>query len=275
MVTCPTVENANSLWRNLRSVEALEPVFAPAKSTGIHPTAVIGKNVEIGAGTEIMASVVIEDDVTIGANVVVHPGCYLGVRVTVGDGTIIRPSVVVSDGTEIGKRVFIDSGAIIGSDGFGFASDKTTGKIEKVPQVGTVRIEDRARIGAGATLDRATLGKTVIGRNVQVGALSQVAHNVQLGEDTTLGPQVGICGSTCIGNGAEVGAQAGIVGHLKIGDGARLGTASGITKNVSEGADITGSPALDREDYERRLAAETRLPELFQRVKAIEQKLAL
>lgn len=243
-------------------------------SPEIHPTAVLGRNVQIGLGAVIMAHVVIGDDVCIGSNVTVYPGCYIGEGTTIGDRTILKPCVVLRERTQVGQHVMIDSGAVVGSDGFGFAPNKETGKIEKIPQVGFVVIKDGAHIGANAALDRATLGKTVVGENTVVGDLAQIAHNAVLGDETVIEPQVGICGSTCIGSRVEIGRRAGIVGHLKIEDGAKIQAGTGITKDVSSKSEIGGWPSVPLKELEVRETLQNQLPELFKRVQSLEKKLS-
>ncbi len=243
-------------------------------SAEIHPTAVLGRNVQIGVGTSIMAHVVIGDDVCIGAHVTVFPGCYIGEGTVIGERTVLKPCVVVRERTQIGHDVMVDSGAVIGSDGFGFAPNKETGKIEKIPQVGFVVVKDGAHIGANATLDRATLGKTIVGENTIVGDLAQIAHNAVLGDETLVEPQVGICGSTCIGSRVEIGRRAGIVGHLKVEDGAKIQAGSGITKDVSSGSVIGGWPSVPLKELEERETLQNQLPELFKRVQSLEKRLS-
>jgi len=217
-----------------------------------------------------MANVVIEANAKIGRNVKIYPGCYVGEECVIGDDTVLKPSVTLREGTRVGRQVVIDSGAVVGSDGFGFTPSLETGNLVKIPQVGVVVIEDGAYIGSGATLDRATLGETKIGARSVVGELSQVAHNVTIGEDTRLGSQTGVCGSTCIGSKVDIGSRVGIVGHLKVEDFARIADGAGITKSVPAGSELFGSPSLSKEESSARQECLTQIPELFKRVKALE-----
>jgi len=270
MVTCPKAPQQITGW----SLAKASPVLETLPENEIHPTAVLGKNVQIAYGTTIMANVVIEDNVRIGNDTTLFPGCYVGEGTTIGDRSILKPCVVVRERSQIGSDVLIDSGAVVGSDGFGFAPNKETGKLEKIPQVGIVVIEDGAYIGANATLDRATLGRTVVGEKSVVSDLVQIAHNVVLGGETLIEPQVGICGSTCIGSRVQIGRRSGVVGHLKIEDDARIEAGTGITKDVPAGSEIGGWPSVPRKQLEQRELLQSQLPELYKRVRSLEKRLS-
>jgi len=271
MVTCPKVHDEAARWGSTRTISVLEPVSLTDVTAQVHRTAVLGRDVEVGRGSVIMANVVIEDNVKIGDNVKIYPGCYVGEECIIGDDTVIKPSVTLREGTRVGCKVVIDSGAVVGSDGFGFTPSLETGQLVKIPQVGVVVIEDGAYIGSSATLDRATLGETRIGARSVVGELTQVAHNVEIGEDTKLGSQTGICGSTCIGSNVDIGSRVGIVGHLNIGDAVRIDDGTGVTKNAAAGAELCGTNSFSREDMQMRQECLAKLPELIKRVKALEK----
>jgi UDP-3-O-[3-hydroxymyristoyl] glucosamine N-acyltransferase len=229
----------------------------------IAKTASYGENVFIGAFTYL------GENVNIGNNTKIFPGVFLGDSVRIGNGTIIHPGVKVYQDCMIGDRVTIHAGAVIGSDGFGFAP-QPDGSFKKVPQIGNVVIENDVEIGANTTIDRATIGSTIIKTGAKLDNLIQVAHNVEVGNSTVIAAQAGISGSTKIGKGAMIGGQAGVVGHLQIGDGARINAQSGVSKSVEAGKAVTGSPAHDYTAALRSQAISRNLPELEKRVKELE-----
>ena len=236
----------------------------------IHPSALIDPSVLLGEGVVIQANVVIERGVRIGANVTIHPGCYIGEDCIVGEETVLMPSVVLREKTHVGSYVEISAGVVIGSDGFGYAKQEN-GVNFKVPQVGYVVIEDHVCIGANTTIDRATLGQTVIERGARIGSLVQVGHNVRVGEESTVGDGVGICGSCKIGNHVAIGDGVGMVGHIRIGDHANVAGGSGISKDVPDGVKMQGIPAMDEESYSKYMEYLTKLPEFIVRLQALEK----
>jgi UDP-3-O-[3-hydroxymyristoyl] glucosamine N-acyltransferase len=238
---------------------------------GIHPTAVvsskaaIGKNVFIGAGT------VVGDGASVGDNSVLHPQVYVGADAVIGPDSLIYPQVVVRERCRIGARVILHSGTVIGSDGFGYATDK--GVHHKIPQVGIVVVEDDVELGANVTVDRARFGRTVIGKGTKIDNLVQIGHNVVLGQGCLLVSQAGIAGSTRLGNYVVMAGQSGLIGHLDIGDGAIITAQSGLTKDVPAGAVMSGSPASDRRTHLKELAALSKLPEVLQEIRKLRQEI--
>ncbi|HYI09308.1 MAG TPA: UDP-3-O-(3-hydroxymyristoyl)glucosamine N-acyltransferase [Thermoanaerobaculia bacterium] len=210
----------------------------------IAASASLGNHVAVGAFTSIGENVVIGDGVVIYPNVTIEAGAVIG------DGTVIYPQVSVYYGCRIGRRCVIHSGVVIGSDGFGFATDDT-GCHHKIPQVGIVRIEDEVEIGAGTTIDRAALGETVIGEGTKIDNLVQIGHNVRIGKRCLLVAQVGIAGSTELGESVQVGGQSGFAGHLKIGDRARVYSKSAVFDDVPPGVWVRGIPAVSQREYVR------------------------
>jgi UDP-3-O-[3-hydroxymyristoyl] glucosamine N-acyltransferase len=229
----------------------------------ISKTAGYGENIFIGAFTYL------GENVKLGSNTKIFPNTYVGDNVIIGDNSIIYPGVKIYHDCILGSHVIIHAGTVIGSDGFGFAP-QTDGSFKKIPQLGNVIIEDHVEIGANATIDRATLGSTIISSGSKLDNLIQVAHNVEIGGSTIIAAQAGISGSAKIGNNVMIGGQAGIVGHIQIGDGAKINAQSGVSKSIEAGKAVTGSPAYDYTAALRSQAAIRKLPELEKRVKELE-----
>ncbi|MEO8859871.1 MAG: UDP-3-O-(3-hydroxymyristoyl)glucosamine N-acyltransferase [Ginsengibacter sp.] len=231
----------------------------------ISPSAVLAENVFIGAFTYI------GDNVKIGKNVKLFPQVYIGDNATIDDGSILYPGVKIHHDCVIGKHVTIHSGAVIGGDGFGFAPQQD-GSFKKVPQIGNVIVEDNVEIGANATIDRATIGSTLIQSGAKLDNLIQIAHNVEVGNNTVIAAQAGISGSTKVGNNVMIGGQAGIVGHLQIADGSKINAQSGVSKSIkTPNTAVTGSPAFDYSHALRSQILNRNLPELEKRIKELEQ----
>ncbi len=237
---------------------------------GIHPTAVISPNAQIAKDVGIGAYTVVEDGVEIGAGSVIYSGCYLGYSAKVGKKCLIYPHVSIRERIEICDRVIIHSGAVIGSDGFGFAMVR--GVQEKIPQIGTVLIEDDAEIGANVTIDRARFDKTIIGKGTKIDNLVQIAHNVVTGENCIIVAQAGVSGSTTLGKEVILAGQAGIVGHIQIGDKAIVAAQAGVTKSIPAGVKVSGYPAKPHEKALRVNACLQRLPELYKKIRELEEK---
>ncbi len=243
----------------------------PSLSKGIHPTAVIGEGTHLGKDVAIGAHVVIGENCDIGDGVQLYPGVVLSNEVSIGRDSILYANVSVRERCRIGERVIIQMGAVIGSDGFGFAFHE--GRYHKIPQMGIVIIEDDVEIGANTTIDRATLGATVIRRGTKLDNLIQVAHNVEIGEHTVMAAQTGIAGSTKVGNYVKMGGQVGLAGHIEIGDQVTLGAQSGVDKSIPAGEYYFGYPARPARTVMREISALTRLPELLRRVKILEDEI--
>ncbi len=230
----------------------------------IAESASIGKNVYIGPFAYV------GENVTIGDHAKIYPGVYLGDNVKIGSNTVLFPGVKVYFDCEIGNDTIIHAGTVIGSDGFGFAPQEE-GNYKKIPQIGNVRVEDHVEIGANTTIDRATIGSTVIAKGVKLDNLIQIAHNAEIGSHTVIAAQAGISGSTKIGKNCMFGGQAGIVGHLNIADGTRINAQSGVAKSVNEpNTALTGTPAYDYKSSLRSQAIFRNLPELQNKVRELE-----
>lgn len=231
---------------------------------GIHPSVVIGKNVSLGKGVAIGPYTVIEDNAKIGDGSIIYSGCFIGHDVEIASHALIYPNVSLRERIHIGKNVIIHSGTVIGSDGFGFVT--VEGRHHKVPQVGTVVIEDDVEIGANVAIDRARFDQTVIGRGTKIDNLVHIAHNVTIGENSIIVAQVGISGSAAIGKGVTLAGQVGIVGHVQIGDNAVVMAQSGVSKSIPAGTYVWGYPAKPQETAKRVNACVQNLPRLYKTV---------
>lgn len=237
---------------------------------GIQEPSYISKSASYGDNVFIGAFAYLGERVKVGKNTKVYPGVFLGNDVQLGDNTTLHAGVKIMQGCLVGNNVTIHAGTIIGSDGFGFAP-QADGSFAKVPQIGNVIIEDDVEIGANTTVDRATIGSTIIRKGAKLDNLIQIAHNVEIGQSTVVAAQAGISGSTKLGKGVMVGGQAGIVGHIHIGDGAKINAQSGVSKSMEPGQAVTGSPAYDYTSALRSQAVSRKLPELEKRIKELEQ----
>ncbi len=225
----------------------------------IHPSATIGENVLVSAGVYIGA------DVRIGNHTKLYANAVIGANATIGDHCLIFPNVVIYSDCVVGNHCTLHSGVVIGSDGFGFAPNQEN-KYQKVAQIGNVVIGDGVEIGSGTTIDRATLGSTRIGSGVKLDNLIQIAHNVEVGENTVIAAQTGVAGSTKIGKNCMIGGQVGIVGHIQIGDDVKIAAQSGVGADLKDGAVVQGSPAFGIGDYKRSYVSFRKLPEMQQQI---------
>jgi UDP-3-O-[3-hydroxymyristoyl] glucosamine N-acyltransferase len=231
----------------------------------IASTATLGDHVYIGAFAYI------GEKVTIGNNTKIYPGVYIAENVSIGNNTTIHAGVKIYEDCVIGNDVIIHAGTVIGSDGFGFAP-QPDGSYQKVPQIGNVIIEDQVEIGANTTIDRATMGSTIIKKGVKLDNLIQIAHNVEIGSQTVIAAQTGISGSTKLGQKIMIGGQAGIAGHLTIADGVKIAGGAGVTKNLDgEGKSYAGFPAEEAKQSLKTQVYTRQLPELEKRVKELEK----
>ncbi len=244
---------------------------APQVATGIHKTAIIEENCILGKNLAVGACAVIGANCTIGDNAVIFPGVVIGSNVQVGANTIIYANVSIRESCRIGNNVIIHCGAVIGADGFGFAFEG--GKFHKLPQMGIVVLEDDVEIGANTTIDRATMGETIVKKGAKIDNLVQIAHNDSIGEHTVIAAQAGISGSTKIGNYVRIGGQAGLVGHIEVGNNAAIGAQGGVTKSVSENSFVTGYPARPHITAKREEASLARLPEMIKEFKKIRSQI--
>lgn len=233
----------------------------------VSPRAKLGKNVYIGAFCYV------GDDVELGDGVKVFPNSYIGDRCRIGAGTRIHAGVKIYHQTQMGAQCVIHSGAVIGADGFGFVP-RADGVYEKMPQVGNVILEDQVEIGANTTVDRATIGHTIIRTGTKLDNLVQVGHNAEIGRHNVVVSQAGIAGSTRIGDHNQIGGQVGIAGHLVIGDRVRIAAQSGIGSNIGDGETVQGSPAFKKSLHDRSFVVYRNLPDLKRRIDGLEKELA-
>jgi UDP-3-O-[3-hydroxymyristoyl] glucosamine N-acyltransferase len=237
-------------------------IFFPVEHghKGISKDAYIEEGAIVSPVAHVFPRAFISHGAKIDKGAVIYPGVYIGRNTAVGENSIIYANVTVYHDCIIGKRVVLHSGVVIGSDGFGFASPGVDNA--KIPQVGFVQIDDDVEIGANTTIDRATLGKTWIQRNVKVDNLVQIAHNVVIGENSAIAAQVGISGSTKLGKSVMVGGQAGMVGHLNIGDNVMVAAASSIHNDIASGQIVAGSPQVSHKEWLKIEACRVRLPRM-------------
>jgi UDP-3-O-[3-hydroxymyristoyl] glucosamine N-acyltransferase len=239
---------------------------------GVHATAVIAKDAVIAKGVSFGPYVVVESGVVIGENTFIYPFCYIGKNVKIGKDCIIYPNVTIREEVIIGNGVIIHSGSVVGSDGFGYDIQKD-GTRAKIPQLGTVVIEDDVEIGACVTIDRARFKQTVIGRGCKIDNLVQIAHNVILGPNCLIAAQSGIGGSTEIGRNVVFGGQVGVKDHIKVGDFVVVAAKTGIHKSYPANTVLFGYPAKPVDKAREQIASLSLLPKLFDRVRALEAKI--
>ncbi|HUZ46401.1 MAG TPA: UDP-3-O-(3-hydroxymyristoyl)glucosamine N-acyltransferase [Terriglobia bacterium] len=259
-------------WAFVRAAAALCP--PPASNPGIHPTAIIASDARLGAGVTIGPSVVIEGGASVGDGTALGAGVFLGPGVSLGSHCVLYPRVTVYAGVQIGARVIVHAGAVLGSDGFGYVFAE--GRHHKFPQLGGLVIEDDVEIGSNSTVDRGSLGTTVIGEGSKIDNLVQIAHNVRIGRHSLVAAQVGISGSAKIGDYVVMGGQAGVGEQARIGNGAMIGGQAGIlaSKVVPEKSMMWGTPARPLSEFKKMYAHLSRLPELARKVKELSDKLS-
>ena len=246
-------------------------VTQPFHATGIHASAVVGEKCSIPQEVSIGALVCLGNNVRIGQRVTLYPGVVIGDGVSIGDDTIIHANVTVARECIIGKRVILHHGAVIGSDGFGFATDRM-GFHHKKPQVGIVQIDDDVEIGANSCVDRAAFGVTRIKAGVRIDNLVMVGHNVEVGENSVLVAQVGIAGSTSLGRNVVLGAKTGVAGHIHLDDQVMAAAMSGIHNSQPRGAMLGGAPAFEVKKWGRATAVYSRLPEMMKEMRRLRKE---
>lgn len=266
-----TLIKVDDAYKSFSSLLQLYESSKP-KKTGIHKTAVIDASAKIGKNVYIGAYAVIEQNAKIEDNTEIYPHCFIDNNTIIGEGSKLFSGVKVYDTCKIGRSCIIHSGSVIGSDGFGFAPN--SGDYEKIPQIGNVIIEDNVEIGSNVSIDRATMGSTIIRKGVKIDNLCQIAHNVEIGENCVMSSQFGVAGSTKIGKNCMFGGQVGIVNHAKIADNTKAAAQSGIASSIKEeGKVVFGSPAIDARDFQKSFIVFKTLPELRKKVSELEKEL--
>jgi UDP-3-O-[3-hydroxymyristoyl] glucosamine N-acyltransferase len=238
---------------------------------GISSTATISNTAKIGENVYISENVFVGDNAEIGDNTQILANTYIGKNTKIGTNCLIYPNVSIMNDIFVGNNVIIHAGVVIGSDGFGFLFDK--GVHLKIPQIGTVEIQDNVEIGGNTTIDRATIGKTIIGEGTKIDNLVQIAHNVEIGKKCIICAQVGIAGSTIIGDFVTLAGQAGVTGHITIGSGATIAGQAGVTKNVKPKEIVSGFPAMLHKEANHLEVLKRKLPEMYETIKYLQKEL--
>ncbi len=264
------VENAYTALAII--LDLVDSILNPKKE-GIEANSYIAENASIGEKIYVGAFSYISNNAKIGNKAQIYPQVYIGDNVVIGDNTVIYAGAKIYPNCKIGNNCIIHSGAVIGSDGFGFAME--AGSYKKIPQLGNVIIEDNVEIGANTTIDRAVMDSTIIGKGVKLDNLIQIAHNVEVGENTAMASQVGISGSTKVGKNCVLGGQVGLGGHITIGDNSSIGAQSGIISNIKEGSQILGSPAIPVKSFFRSSAIFPKLPDIYKEKGQLQKEIKL
>ena len=260
------VENAyTALAQLLNMVEQ-----AKSKKSGVDSTAFIAPSASVGEDCYIGNMAYIGERVKLGNNCQVYPFAYIGDNVEIGDNTILYPHVTVYHDCRIGQHCILHAGSVIGADGFGFAPEGE--QYKKIPQLGNVVIEDNVEIGANTTIDRAVMDSTIIRQGVKLDNLIQIAHNVEVGENTVMAAQVGIAGSVKVGKHCMFGGQVGLAGHIQIADDVTLGAQAGVISSVKEATTLLGAPAIQARNFMRSSAIFNRLPELYRTIGQLQRE---
>ena len=259
------VKNAyESIAQLLQIYEARKP-----KKTGVSPQAYISPTAKLGKDCYVGPFACIGEGTVIGDGCQIYPHAVVGDNVKMGNGCILYPNTTVYQGCKIGNNVTLHAGSVIGADGFGFAPNADG--YDKIPQIGIVTIEDNVEIGANTCVDRSTMGSTVIRKGVKLDNLVQVAHNVEIGENTVMSAQVGIAGSTKVGSWCMFGGQVGIAGHITIGDKTFLGAQSGVPGSLKGGEELIGTPPMNPRNYFKSQAIFRRLPDMYKELEALKK----
>jgi UDP-3-O-[3-hydroxymyristoyl] glucosamine N-acyltransferase len=261
------VKNAyEAVAKLLQLYESMKP-----KKTGIDPLAFVSPKATIGKDVYIGAFACIGDGATIGDGTQIYPHVVIGDGVKIGAGCLLYPNVTIYQGCRLGSNVTIHAGSVIGADGFGFAPN--VDGYEKIPQIGIVIIEDNVEIGANTCVDRSTMGATVLRKGVKLDNLVQVAHNVEVGENTVMSAQVGIAGSTKVGSWCMFGGQVGLAGHIAIGDHVNLGAQSGVPSSIKSNQTLIGTPPMEPTPYFKSQAIFRRLPDMYKELSALRKEI--
>jgi UDP-3-O-[3-hydroxymyristoyl] glucosamine N-acyltransferase len=242
------------------------------KQPQIEPKAFVSENAKVGKDPYIANFAYVSDGAVLGDNVVIYPNVFIGDNVTIGNNTIIHPSASIYSDCVIGCDCIIHAGVVIGADGFGFAPDEN-GVFQKIPQIGNVILEDNVEVGSNSTIDRATMGSTILRKGVKIDNLCQIAHNVEIGSNSAMAAQVGVAGSAKIGKHVLIGGQAGISGHLYIADGTKIVAQSGIPSSIKKAATVMGSPGIPIDDFKKSFVGFRKLPFILNKIADMDKKI--
>ena len=242
------------------------------KNPEIESNSFIHSSAEVSEGLYLGSFSYISKNARIGKNVTIYPNVFVGEGAKIGDNTTLHPNVIIYQDCQVGNNCIIHGGTVIGSDGFGFAPNEQ-GEFQKVPQIGNVIIEDNVEIGSNCSIDRATMGSTIIRRGVKIDNLCQIAHNVEVGQNSAMAAQVGIAGSAKIGKSVMIGGQAGISGHLHIADGTKIVAQSGIPSTVKKADTLMGSPGIPLDDFKKSYFGFRKLPYILNKLAELEKEL--
>ena len=269
----PTLIKVKNSYDALASLLSLVDSYKPKKK-GISPQACVSEKAKIGENAYVGAYTCIEDGAVIGKNAQIYPQVYIGDNVRIGDNVTLYPGVKIYNDCVIGNNCMVHAGTVIGSDGFGFAPT-ADGKYDKIPQIGIVVIEDDVEIGANTTIDRSTMGATIIRRGVKIDNLVQIAHNVEVGEDTVMAAQSGFAGSAKIGKHCMFGGQSGVVGHLTVADGTMLAAKCGVSNNIKEPNKMFhGFPHVEAKTFQRAFVCFRNFPAIRNQILDLEKQVA-
>lgn len=265
-----TLIKVDNAYESLAKLMSLYEASKPRKE-GIDSLAFVSPNASIGKNVYVGAFAYIGENAVIGDNTMIYPHAYVGDNVKIGNNCILYPNTTIYHNCRVGNECIIHSGTVIGSDGFGFAP--TENGYEKIPQIGIVVIEDKVEIGSNTSVDRATMGATIIHSGVKLDNLIQIAHNVEVGSHTVMAGQAGIAGSTKVGEWCQIGGQAAIVGHIKLGNKVEVAGQSGVSSSVKDGHQVMGSPSFDARKYFKSSIAFKSLPDMQTEVSRLRREL--
>ena len=266
----PTLIRVKNAYEAVAKLLQLYASMQP-KKTGIDPQAFVSPKATIGENVYIGAFACIGDNAVIGDNTQIYPHTVIGDGVKIGKGCLLYPNITIYQGCQLGDNVIIHAGSVIGADGFGFAPN--VDGYEKIPQIGIVVIEDNVEIGANTCIDRSTMGQTTIHKGVKLDNLIQVAHNVEIGENTVMSAQVGIAGSTRVGSWCMFGGQVGLAGHITIGDHVNLGAQSGVPSSLKSNQTLIGTPPMEPTPYFKSQAIFRRLPDMYKELHELRKEI--
>lgn len=266
----PTLIRVKNAYESVAKLLQLYQSMQP-KKTGIDPLAFVSPSAKVGEGCYIGAFAFIGDNVEIGNHTQIYPHSVIEDGTKIGDDCLIYPNVSVYHGCRLGNRVTIHSGSVIGADGFGFAPNAEG--YDKIPQIGNVVIEDDVEIGANTCVDRSTMGSTVVHKGVKLDNLVQIAHNVEVGENTVMSAQVGIAGSTKVGSWCMFGGQAGFAGHIKVGDKTFVGAQCGVNSSLKGNETVIGSPAMDAKQFFKSSVLFKKLPDIYKQMNEMQKEI--